>query len=105
MDRAFDEQKGVMIQEPSSVCKISQDEETQTPSRCLSLKETIALKLENIELKMKIGDLENQCTHSKAFSIEDVKNDKKMKFYTGLSYEQLFVCGDFWDQLQQIFLE
>ena len=92
MDRAFDEQKGVMIQEPSSVCKISQDEETQTPSRCLSLKETIALKVENIELKMKIGDLENQCTHSKAFSIEDVKyDDKKMKFYTGLSYEQ-FIC-------------
>ena len=42
---------------------------------------------------MKIGDLENQCTHSKAFSIEDVKNDdKKMKFYTGLSYEQ-FLCS------------
>lgn len=38
--------------------KNSCDEETQTSSCCLTLNESLALKLENFQLKSKISELE-----------------------------------------------
>lgn len=61
--------------------KNSCDEETQTSSCCLTLNESLALKLENFQLKSKISELEKKCMQSKALSIDDVKtDDKKMVF-------------------------
>lgn len=72
--------------------KNSCDEETQTSSCCLTLNESLALKLENFQLKSKISELEKKCIQSNALSIDDVKtDDKKMTFYTGLTYGQ-FMC-------------
>ncbi|XP_062601105.1 uncharacterized protein LOC134262791 [Saccostrea cucullata] len=87
-----DGRKGLDIQDPNSMLKNSCDEETQTSSCCLTLNEFLALKLENFDLKSKIFELEKKSTQSKSFSIADVKDDdKKMIFYTGLTYGQ-FMC-------------
>lgn len=40
--------------------KNSCDEETQTSSCCLTLNESLALKLENFQLKSKISELEKK---------------------------------------------
>ncbi|XP_062620141.1 uncharacterized protein LOC134281722 [Saccostrea cucullata] len=87
-----DGRKRLDIQDPNSMLKNSCDEETQTSSCCLTLNESLALKLENFDVKSKIFELEKKSTQSKAFSIADVKDDeKKMIFYTGLTYGQ-FMC-------------
>lgn len=86
--------------------KNSCDEETQTSSCCLTLNESLALKLENFQLKSKISELEKKCIQSKALSIDDVKtDDKKMAFYTGQTYGQFMCLWKFWDQPLEIFLE
>lgn len=86
-----DGQKGLNIQDQHWMLKNS-CEETQTSSCCLTLNESLALKLENFELKSKISELQKKCIQSKALSIDDVKtDDKKMTFFTGLTYGQ-FLC-------------
>lgn len=53
-----DGQKGPNIQDQHSMLKNSCDEETQTSSCCLTLNESLALKLENFQLKSKISEIE-----------------------------------------------
>lgn len=74
--------------------KNSCDEETQTSSCCLTLNESLALKLENFQLKSKISELEKKCIQSKALSIDDVKTDDILHG-ANLWEVYVLVCAEF----------
>ncbi|XP_048747865.2 uncharacterized protein LOC125660063 [Ostrea edulis] len=71
------------------------DKDTQTPSISMTLKDSLALKVDNYQLKRKVEDLQNEITRKRDehhFSIESIEDDdEKMNFYTGLTYMQ-FMC-------------
>lgn len=61
----------------------------------MTLKDSLALKVDNYQLKRKVEDLQNEITRKRDehhFSIESIEDDdEKMNFYTGLTYMQ-FMC-------------
>lgn len=67
------------------------DQETQTSGINMTLKQALAMKIENHELKRKCQENQLSAKNTKSFSIDDIQDDNDMHFYIGLMFVQ-FMC-------------